>query len=219
MKTFFLITLWIPLLSVSFVRADNMPAVYLKEGSNFINFNLSNNLLVDLNNVNIKIAENSAPKWLNINLPDENLSITRGKKEESKISLDFTVKNAPSDAEAIIPIIIEDDTGNRWNFSIKVYTDPSLPLSNSLEANYPNPFNPSTTIKFSLNKNVYTKLTIYNTLGQKVKTLLNSSKSPGVYEVQWNGVNDNGQMVSSGVYFYKLEAGDFIKTKRMLLLE
>lgn len=98
--------------------------------------------------------------------------------------------------------------------------DPSqLPKHFTLEQNYPNPFNPSTTIEFSLARKADVKLEVYNTLGQLVKTLLNSTKRAGKHFVTWDGTNSNGKKVTSGVYFYKLIAGDERKSRKMLLLK
>ncbi|MGH1366226.1 MAG: T9SS type A sorting domain-containing protein [Calditrichia bacterium] len=89
----------------------------------------------------------------------------------------------------------------------------------NLEQNYPNPFNPTTSIRFQIPKSVKTTLTIYNVLGQKVKTLVNDKLSAGSYTMRWKGVNDFGNTVGSGVYFYRIEAGDFVKTRKMLLVK
>jgi hypothetical protein len=87
-----------------------------------------------------------------------------------------------------------------------------IPTVFSLEQNYPNPFNPSTTIRFDLPKASVVTLKIFNTLGQEVVTLVNERRSPGRYQIQWNG------NVSSGIYFYRLQAGEYVETKKMILL-
>lgn len=88
-------------------------------------------------------------------------------------------------------------------------------------SNYPNPFNPSTIISFNLNTETTenAELTIYNTKGQRVKTLVNDQFSAGQHSIVWNGTDDNGAVVSSGVYFYKIKAGDFEQTKKMILMK
>ena len=100
-----------------------------------------------------------------------------------------------------------------------------LPTSFALEQNYPNPFNPITTIHFTLpdaRRNTqdtrHTTLKIFNLLGQEVTVLLDEEKEPGYYTVTWDGRNEDGNNVPSGVYFYRLEAGSFVQTRRMLLL-
>ncbi len=88
-----------------------------------------------------------------------------------------------------------------------------------LSQNYPNPFNPTTSIRFSLPLNKKISLRIYNSLGQEVRTLINSETySTGNHVVQWDGRNNNGQAVASGVYIYELVFGNFSKSKKMTLL-
>jgi hypothetical protein len=94
-----------------------------------------------------------------------------------------------------------------------------VPISYELSQNYPNPFNPATTIKFSLEKRGSVDLSVYNILGRKVKTLANTEMDAGPHDVLWDGTDDSGDMAASGVYFYKLEAGNFVKTKKMLMLK
>ncbi|MEJ2722137.1 MAG: T9SS type A sorting domain-containing protein, partial [bacterium] len=94
-------------------------------------------------------------------------------------------------------------------------------LENRLEDNYPNPFNPTTTIRYSIAEAGPVTLRIYNAVGQLVRTLVNERQSPSTdgFSVVWNGANDDGYPVSSGVYFYKLTAADFTQTKKMVLLK
>lgn len=84
---------------------------------------------------------------------------------------------------------------------------------------YPNPFNPTTIICYSLKENSLVSLEIYNIKGQKVKTLVNSKKEKGEWTVFWNGKDESGSSVCSGIYFYRLKTGNFIQTKRMTLLK
>jgi hypothetical protein len=94
-----------------------------------------------------------------------------------------------------------------------------LPDKFELAQNYPNPFNPTTTIRFDLPKKSSVKLTIYNVLGQQVSTLFDGEQPAGKYEATWDGTSQTGVKVSSGTYFYKLEADGFVSTKKMLLLK
>jgi hypothetical protein len=92
-----------------------------------------------------------------------------------------------------------------------------------LHPNYPNPFNPSTTIRYELPVNGKVSLKIYNTLGQEVRTLVNSYQSSGKHEAMWNGKDVKGNAVSSGIYIYRMEAvsdkGKFVQTKKMVYLK
>jgi len=92
-------------------------------------------------------------------------------------------------------------------------------LKDNLSQNYPNPFNPSTTIEFSLKERGHVSLKVYNVNGQLVKTILNEDHAAGADVKPWDGRNDAGQPVSSGVYFYKLVTNNFSQTKKMVLLK
>jgi Secretion system C-terminal sorting domain len=87
-------------------------------------------------------------------------------------------------------------------------------LNYTLGQNYPNPFNPSTTISFSISKSEDVKITVYDIAGKEIEVLLNESKLSGNYEI-----NFNAKHLSSGIYFYKIQAGKFTQTKRMLLIK
>lgn len=95
-----------------------------------------------------------------------------------------------------------------------------LPNKFSLFQNYPNPFNPTTTIQFGLPKSSSVNLEVYNVLGEKVRTLVEGNKSAGYHSISWDGKNDQGTGVSSGIYIYRLSvAGKFAQSKKMLLLK
>ena len=88
-----------------------------------------------------------------------------------------------------------------------------------LQQNYPNPFNPTTNINYSLKENSKVSLSIYNIKGQKVKQLVSEQLSAGQHSVVWNGKDNNGKSVSSGIYFYKLRTDNFEKTRKMILIK
>ncbi len=90
----------------------------------------------------------------------------------------------------------------------------NVPTHFSLKQNYPNPFNPSTTIKFELSRASHASLCLYDLLGRELAVLLNEKRNAGVYEVKFDGSN-----LASGVYFYRLQAGDFIQTKKLVILK
>lgn len=94
-----------------------------------------------------------------------------------------------------------------------------LPKTFALDQNYPNPFNPTTNIKFDLPKMTNVKIVIYDILGREVRTLVDGNMAAGRYTETWNGLNDHGQQVGTGVYFYRMEAGSFVSMKKMLLLK
>ncbi len=111
-------------------------------------------------------------------------------------------------------------SGFDMSTDVETIEDDVLPKNFKLNQNYPNPFNPETTIEFSLKMREHVTLTIFNTLGQQVRTLTNKSLGVGSYRVIWDGADNANQQVASGMYFYKLQVGDsFVQTKKMILLK
>ena len=98
-------------------------------------------------------------------------------------------------------------------------TTGNLPDDFYLGINYPNPFNPATTFEYNLPYTCEVELTVYNVRGQRVKTLINQTMSAGRHTAEWHGVNDDGQPVASGVYFYRIRTDKFVATKKMVLMK
>ena len=103
----------------------------------------------------------------------------------------------------------------------------SAPSKFQLAQNHPNPFNPSTSIEFELPETAFITLKVYNILGQEIRTLARKQFSPGIHALQWDGKDNNGSAVASGVYFYRMVASDrsvdsqqdvFVQTRRMILV-
>ena len=94
-----------------------------------------------------------------------------------------------------------------------------LPSTYNLVGNYPNPFNPTTEIVYNVAQPGNVRLTVYNYLGQKVATLVDKHQASGSYQVTWNGLDDSGRQMSSGLYFYRFEANNFQQTKKMILMK
>jgi hypothetical protein len=108
----------------------------------------------------------------------------------------------------ILSLIIGKDIRNN-----KV-VNKNIPFAYKLHQNYPNPFNPVTTIKYDIPQDNFVSVKIYDLLGREVKTLVNESKEPGFYEVLFDGSN-----LASGVYFCRIEAGDFADFRKMVLVK
>ncbi|MCJ7497720.1 MAG: T9SS type A sorting domain-containing protein, partial [candidate division Zixibacteria bacterium] len=113
-----------------------------------------------------------------------------------------------------------------WNWTdVGDEQNAGLPNRFELSQNHPNPFNPTTTIPFRVgsswfmvHSSTHTSLIIYNILGQKVRTLVDEEKLPGSYQVIWDGRDDSGKEVTSGIYFYQLKTENYTETKKMVLL-
>ena len=118
-----------------------------------------------------------------------------------------------------------DDAGNQSEFSeiVQMSTlshEKSMIIDQyMLHQNYPNPFNPITTLRYDLPEDSFVKVVVYDMSGNQVKTLINDEHKAGSRSVQWNATNNQGQPVSAGVYVYTIEAGDFIDTRKMILLK
>ncbi len=118
----------------------------------------------------------------------------------------------------------EDPTGesgpsNEVEVPVVDAGDPIIPVVTELSGNYPNPFNPVTKIKFAVSEPGVVNIEIYNIKGEKVKTLVDGFREANYYTEEWNGTDDNNNTVSSGVYFYKMKAGRYTSTKKMILMK
>jgi hypothetical protein len=100
-----------------------------------------------------------------------------------------------------------------------VTTNNSIPLQYQLDQNYPNPFNPSTTINYNLSAIGNVKIKIYDILGREVITLVNAQKPAGKYQAIWNGTDNFGNKVTSGIYFYTIRTGNFTASKKMVMMK
>jgi hypothetical protein len=106
------------------------------------------------------------------------------------------------------------DNDGSYEYSNVIEIDLGMPGKFILSQNYPNPFNPTTKISYAIPQNSFVELKVFNMLGQEIATLVNQEKAAGFYEVDFNAVNQ-----PSGIYFYRLQAGEFLITKKMLLLK
>jgi hypothetical protein len=146
--------------------------------------------------------------------PDGKITIDSTKYNDTQ-SLEIT----PSNGIPFVPYFTGGyiRIGNPTDIKNDDYT--FLPKEFALEQNYPNPFNPSTNIKFALPAECDVKLAIFNVLGQKVKTLIDRRLSAGSYNITFDGRGDNNIQLASGIYYYRITAGDFNRNRTMMLLK
>ena len=136
-----------------------------------------------------------------------------------------SVAAADFDGDGFNDVVVASTGKNEivWfeNLSVDTRVDEqgSAPGSFALDQNYPNPFNPATVIHYTLPKTSQVTVNIYNSLGQLIKTLVNTEQNAGQYSVRWNGLSESGQTVSNGIYYYSIHADGFSETKKMLLLK
>ncbi|MGE5806432.1 MAG: T9SS type A sorting domain-containing protein, partial [Ignavibacteria bacterium] len=160
----------------------------------------------ETNNKGFEIERNSADEWMNIGFVQGKGTTTLSQ------SYSFSDKNIIPGNYFYRLKQINYDGSFEYSKTLNVRITPQF--SFKLEQNYPNPFNPSTTINFSVQKNVLVSLIVYDALGSEVATLVNEEKPAGDYLV-----NFNASGISSGTYFFVLKAGDFINAKKMLLIK
>lgn len=137
-----------------------------------------------------------------LNFPQESIP------EGAKISSTYSINGGEFQTGPVFSITATDVT------EIEV-----LPTEYSLSQNYPNPFNPETTIKFTLPQKQNVSLKIYDVLGREIKSLIQGEFNAGVHTSRWNGTDNFGAKVATGIYFYRLEAGTFTQTNKMILLK
>ena len=127
-----------------------------------------------------------------------------------------TIAGTPrAEGEFVYTYTVTDANGASASLSLQ-----TLPAAFSLANNFPNPFNPATTIKYALPQAADVELAVYNVVGQVVRTLVAEHQSAGRYVVEWDATDDSGRSLSSGMYFYRLQAGEeFHEVKKMLLLK
>jgi hypothetical protein len=111
------------------------------------------------------------------------------------------------------------DDGVTINIIEDEFAENLTPTKFSLQNSFPNPFNPVTTIRYDLPENSYVNVTVYDMLGRKVRTLVNTTQDAGYKSVLWNATNNYGKPVSAGVYLYQIRAGEFVQTRKMVLLK
>jgi hypothetical protein len=112
-----------------------------------------------------------------------------------------------------------DNTPNTMVVGILSIDGADIPEVFALHQNYPNPFNPITTLRYDLPEQSMVNIIIYDIMGREVKSLINQTQDAGFKSVIWNATNDYGKPVSAGVYLYQIQAGEFVQTKKMVLLK
>ena len=133
----------------------------------------------------------------------------------------FTLVLAPdASASGGLTVHLYDTEGGTLNIPIvTTVASATLPKTFALQQNYPNPFNPITTIRYDLAEASRVRLVVYDLLGRVIRTLVDTEQTAGSYRAVWDGRNDAGEAVASGIYLYRLEAGDMVRSKTMLLVK
>jgi len=175
----------------------------------------------------LEFVEDSVNGLVGLNLTKENdgqitvASMFIGEEFSGDVILGFKSNDLGSDIEFdIVKAMVSDLDGIVAESSnLAQYTYKAPPAVYSLSKNYPNPFNPTTTIDYSIPEAGNVELVIFNIAGQKVRTLVNHTQDAAYYKVVWDSRNDSGETLASGLYFYRIVSGDFSKIEKMTLIK
>ena len=115
-----------------------------------------------------------------------------------------------TDYSNVVSVIIE---------SVSISDQDKIPTSFAVHQNHPNPFNPTTTLRYDLPEDALVNITIYDIMGRSIRSLVNSRQTAGYRSIQWNATNNLGEPVSAGMYIYMIQAGEFRQTRKMVLLK
>jgi len=151
--------------------------------------------------------------------------VTGTKADGSDIAVSYAVTAADTYYVRVVNLTgAEAGPNARYSLTIAPPTgvideEGGLPRTFALDQNYPNPFNPATTIRFALPNDVPVKLKVYDMLGREIRTLINGNMNAGYHQAVWDGTNNSGTPVATGMYIYRIEAGSFVSTKKMMLIK
>ena len=201
--------------------ADTAPdsGIVLIDGTNEVTVAVENRSGADMEGLKLRVDTAQLPSWRIVEVSETALDAPAGERISGRYVLALTVTGAPEGAVIEIPLVFTDSRGNSWEYTVRATVVSGAPAEWKLFGNSPNPFNPATTIRYALKASAHTRLTVYNSLGQTVRTLLDDRQEAGTHEVVWDGCDDRGNRVSSGIYLYTLRAGGFYKTMKMLLMQ
>lgn len=214
--------IWISIMSTATVGIQYGGGIKKFDGSNWTGYDIHNSGLPSNS-----VADICLDKGQNLWIGTYGGGLAKFDGKDSWTIFDQDNSGLPNNNVDVIEI---DGMDNKWiapqNSGLTVFREGGailtgvpepkisyIPTQLSLSQNYPNPFNPSTTIAYSLPRAAFVSLRIFNTLGQEIAMLVNQQKVAGYYQVQWNA------NVPSGIYFYRLQAGEFVETKKMILMK
>ncbi len=214
MKSYLMIAMFLPVLLIAGETEQTNIIPYNSKG-NVVALSVENTSKLTAKGVSVEIQ--NVPKWIRFDSTKVQLSSIATKKSK-QAEFTFSVdRSAPVDKEQKIKALVKTADGQKWTTEISMTI--SAPKEYHLYQNFPNPFNPSTTIAIDLPKQTKMKIIIYNILGRIVKQLSDETKEAGYAEFSWDGRNDHGSMVASGMYFYQVMAGSYHAVKKMVMMK
>lgn len=203
------------------VTADELPRVVLNLGDNVVFLSVVNKGEEPLHQLGVTVQPEALPDWVKVGEVAPRLGIPANSRSTERLLLDIRVEEEGEGQTFDVPLKLKDGEHRTWTATVLAEVQSGVPAEYALLQNTPNPFNPNTEICYDLlgDRSYRTRLEIFNDLGQKVRTLVNGAQAAGSYSVTWDGRNDQGQQLSSGMYLYRVVSGDFAQTRRMLLVK
>ncbi|MCU7505266.1 MAG: T9SS type A sorting domain-containing protein [Ignavibacteria bacterium] len=214
-STAIFITLLVCFYSQAEIRGQQLYKIPFSSKGNTVDLTVANTSTIAVRNIKVLAAD--LPEWVKMDFTETKISELK-QNEEIEVEFSFNVeKNAPVGQEAMLKFLAVGPAGEQWTKQIKIIV--SAPDKYELYQNFPNPFNPSTTISYQLSEQSKVSLKIYNALGEEVAALAENIREAGYYETQWNASS-----FASGIYIYQLYAKgkdghEFIQRKKMLLIK
>ncbi|HRN26613.1 MAG TPA: major capsid protein P2 [Ignavibacteriaceae bacterium] len=192
------------------VNAQNIYKIPVGSTDNSISIKVTNPTNEIMQNVQVNLI--SSPEWIKFNNETVIIENLASRLSENALFTFSVNENAADTEEGTIIFSIQTTNNQNWQKQFKVQA--VLPDKFELQQNYPNPFNPNTIIKFSLPKDNFVTLRVFNILGETVKLLVNEEQKAGIHNIEFNASS-----LASGVYFYSIEAGDFKAVRKMMLMK
>ena len=201
--------------------ATELPAVHLKPGLNEIAVKINNKSALNFSSAYLDTRHASLPEGITISSTSQRLDVAANTLSDNGLILQVNVDDGLEPGFYEIPLVLKDEANHSWSFTLSAELASQKPASYELGQNYPNPFNATTQIKYGLaaREKQNTRLIIYDLLGRHIRTLVDKEQPAGAYQVSWDGKDEIGYEVASGIYLYKLTSGPFLKTSKMMLLK
>lgn len=209
------------LMFFTLVRADSQTEIELKPGNNEIAIKVLNNSDLNFESIYVVVEKKNLPDGFIFKQNSVKMNLSSKSKSENGLQINIEVNEKAEPGIYQIPFTLKDKANHSWSYSLTAKFNSTKPDKYSLAQNYPNPFNAHTKINYSLTKNdeQETRLIILDLLGRHIRTLVNEKQAAGSYNVFWDGRDEQGNEVATGIYFYKLSSGSFIKIKKMSMLK
>ena len=209
------------LVFLSMQIAHSSTGIHLKPGMNEVSIKVFNDINMDIENLTLLVKNEELPEGITVTIDKQKIHALAKKKSENSLQINIQVDENIPEGVYQIPICLTDGSHQSWDFVLTADLKLNRPEKYELTQNYPNPFNPETHIDYALPhaQEQLTRLVVYNTLGEQIRTLVDKKQSAGNYKVVWDGKDDTGNTVASGVYFYKITSGSFSQMKKMMLIK